>query len=278
MPSFTAFPNAGSVRAAAFLLLTATALALPAAAKPPKEVPPALKILERNGVQILNSFDAPGGLTGYAVRSSGQGTILYVTPDGEHVLAGTLLDAQGHNLTREHMAKYMPKPDLSKAWAKLEKADYVAVGADDPKRVVYVFTDPNCPYCHALWKATVPYYKEGLQVRYVPVAVLRDSSMGKAAAILGDEDPPAALRRNEKAFKDGGIEPVKDPHGKGTKGVNANTHLMQQLGIQGTPAIFYKDADGKVRSANGMPSLDRLARIYRLPKQDNGDPALSQFR
>ncbi|MFP4559849.1 MAG: thiol:disulfide interchange protein DsbG [Thiohalorhabdus sp.] len=275
LPRFFRLPRP---RAMTFLPLLAGMAALPAYAEPPEDLPPAVKAMEGQGLEVVNRFEAPGGLTGYAARAGGQEVILYATPDGEHVLAGTMLDAEGTNLTQQQMAKHMPGPDMGEAWADLEAANWVAEGAEEPERVAYVFTDPNCPYCNALWKANQPYYEEGLQVRYLPVAMLKESSLGKAAAILEDEDPAEAMRRHEESFADGGIEPMDSPEGPEARKVQANTQLMQELGVQGTPAVFYKTESGEVESVSGMPGLDRLAEIYRLPKQDTGDPSLSRFR
>ncbi|KPV39439.1 hypothetical protein AN478_09700 [Thiohalorhabdus denitrificans] len=278
MDTFSRFVRLPRPRALTFLSLLAGMAALPACAERPEDLPPAVKAMEGQGLEVVNRFEAPGGLTGYAARAGGQEVILYATPDGEHVLAGTMLDAQGNNLTRQQMAEHMPGPDMSDAWADLEAANWVAEGAEDPKRVAYVFTDPNCPYCNALWKANQPYYEEGLQVRYLPVAMLKESSLGKATAILSAEDPAEAMGRHERSFGEGGIDPVPAPEGPEARKVHANTQLMQELGVRGTPAVFYRTGSGGVKSVSGMPGLDRLAEIYRLPKQDTGDPSLSRFR
>jgi thiol:disulfide interchange protein DsbG len=257
-----------------FCLVQGTALAADDAG-----YPPAVQALADRGLTIENQFEAPGGLTGYAARTGGREVVFYATPDGEHVVVGTMLDAQGRNLSRDHLAEHMPEADLSSHWAKLEESDWVAVGAENPERVVYMFTDPNCPYCNAIWKATEPYYDDGLQVRHIMVGILRESSMAKAAAILGADDPAAALRQHEESYEsDGGIAPAEDISSEARQKLEANNQLMRAVGVNGTPAIFYKDADGKVKSANGMPSLDRLAKIYRFPKQDPGDASLDRFR
>ncbi len=224
--------------------------------------PPAVRALVDRGLEIVNEFEAPGGLTGYAARSGGRKAIFYATPDGRHVLLGTLLDADGKNLTTHHLADFMPERDYSEAWAKLERARWVAVGAEAPERVVYTFVDPNCPYCNKLWRATEPRFGDGLQVRYLLVAMLRPSSMAKSAAILQADDPTAAYRRHESRFGQGGIEPAETSEPEVKEAIRANTTLMQKLGISGTPAIVYRTGDGKVHVANGMPKAEKLAGIY----------------
>jgi thiol:disulfide interchange protein DsbG len=241
--------------------------------------PPAVQALTDRGLSIENQFEAPGGLTGYTARAGGREVVFYATPDGENVVIGTMVDSQGRNLTRNHLAEHMPEPDLSSHWAKLEEANWIAVGAEDPERVVYMFTDPNCPYCNSIWQATEPYYDDGLQVRHIMVGIIKQSSLPKAAAIMSADDPAAALRRHEESYEDdGGIAAADSISTEVRQQLQANTQLMREVGVNGTPAIFYKDADGKVKSANGMPSLDRLAQIYRFPKQDPGHASLERFR
>lgn len=224
--------------------------------------PPAVRALTERGLEIVAEFKAPGGLTGYAARQGSREMILYATPDGQHVLVGTLVDARARNLTRRHLAEHMPERDYSGAWDKLAKADWVAVGAEDPERIVYTFVDPNCSYCNRLWRATRPHLDDGLQVRYLLVGVLRSSSTAKAAAVLQADDPGQAYRRHERRFSKGGIEPADSPRPEVREKVRANGALMQELGVSGTPAIFYRGADGKVRAAHGMPGQEKLGAIY----------------
>jgi thiol:disulfide interchange protein DsbG len=83
-------------------------------------------------------------------------------------------------------------------------------------RVVDVFFDPNCPYCHKLYDDLQPWVgKQGLQLRWIPVAVLAPSSEGKAAAMLQSADRARALARNEddydenpRAGSGGGLVPA----------------------------------------------------------------------
>lgn len=248
------------------------------------EYPPAVQNLIDKGVKIARQFDTDAGLTGYVAKAGGRYVILYALPDGKHVLVGSLLDEKGKNLTTEEAKKYVPKPDLSAAWQKLEQSAWIAEGAKDPKTIIYEFTDPNCPFCHLFWLANQPYMKAGLQVRHIVVGFLTPSSKLKAAAILGADDPAAAYGENEKNYrsgvaedKAGGIEPAKSPKPEALAKVKANTALMQKLGVNGTPGIFYKDDAGKVQRITGLPKLSHLPGIYGLPEQAIADSRLKQY-
>ena len=169
-----------------------------------------------------------------------------------------------------------------KLFATLAKADAVHDGATEPTRVLYVFFDANCYYCHLTWKALQPYEKEGLQVRWVPVAYQKPSSLGRAAAIMQARDRAAALRANESRYDaaqfDGGIAPLHDVPAKLSAQIEANTELMQAFGAPGTPALVWKDRAGAIRVKAGVPRLSELPRITGLPPQSNEDPEVVRFR
>jgi thiol:disulfide interchange protein DsbG len=173
-------------------------------------------------------------------------------------------------------------PSHEALFARLEQADAVQEGAEDPRRVLYVFFDANCFYCHLTWKALQPYERVGLQVRWVPVAYQQPSSVGRAAAIMQARDRVAALRDNETRYDaakfDGGVAPVAQVPKSLVDQLQANTRLMNAFGAPGTPALAWRDAAGKVQFAVGVPRLSALPRITGLPAQANDDPELAEFR
>jgi len=96
-------------------------------------------------------------------------------------------------------AKTPLERELPALFAALEKADAVVEGSASPKRILYIFFDANCWYCHLTWKALQPYEKAGLQVRWVPVAYQKDSSTTKAAAIMQAKDRVGRCARTSSA-------------------------------------------------------------------------------
>jgi thiol:disulfide interchange protein DsbG len=167
-------------------------------------------------------------------------------------------------------------------FAQLAKADAVVEGPSGAAHAVYVFFDANCFYCHLTWKALQPYAAAGLQVRWVPVAYQKPSSVGRAAAIMQASDRVAALRENETRYDaatfDGGIAPRRDVAKKLAEQLQANTRLMRAFGAPGTPLLVWKSPGGDIRYKVGVPRLSELPAITGLPPQRNDDPALSEFR
>lgn len=233
-----------------------------AAAQPGSEVPAVLEGIRKHGFEVIGEFDAPGGLRGFAgVVGGQQPAAAYVTPDGKHVLVGSLFDAQGNDVASEALEKKVAGPMSGQIWSRLEGSAWVADGKADAPRVVYTFSDANCPYCHRFWEAARPWVDAGkVQLRHIMVGVIREDSPGKAAAILSAADPGAALLANEKAFGGEGIKPVAISAEVGRK-LEDNQRLMVEMGFQGTPGILFKDAEGHVQRRSGMPQGDDLERV-----------------
>ncbi len=142
------------VRSFSFFISTLSLLPTPWALA--EALPPAVQAIEARGAKVVGSFDAPGGLKGYAARYNGQGIALYLTPDGDHVVIGSLLDASGEDLTKAPLEKLVYEPLSTEMWQRLESSTWIADGAAEAPRVIYLFSDPNCPFCNMFWKQARP--------------------------------------------------------------------------------------------------------------------------
>jgi thiol:disulfide interchange protein DsbG len=247
-----------------------------------EDIPKQIQGITQSGAKIIKTFPAASQLKGWVISKDGRYTILFSTPDNQTLLAGDLIDEAGKNLTEQYAELYIPKPDLTPLYSALEHSTFITEGTQQsPKSVIYAFFDPNCPFCHFSWKAFQPYEAAGLQVRWIPVAYLMETSTAKAAAILQAKDRLAAFRENEQKYNlknhEGGIKPAK-PSTASMQQLQANSELMQKLGITGTPAIVWKDAQGKIQMKAGMPRLFELPAITGLPEQTITDPELARFR
>src|SRR5690554_4392619 len=68
-------------------------------------LPSPIQFLESKGAEIVGTFDAPGGLKGYAARFRGEPLGIYLTADGEHAIVGTLLNDKGEEVSRKHLER-----------------------------------------------------------------------------------------------------------------------------------------------------------------------------
>lgn len=227
-----------------------------------KDWPAPIKALEAQGVEVIGTFAAPGGLTGYAGMIEQQPLAIYLTADGKQAIIGNMIDAKGVNLSQEPLDRLASKPMTVKIWKQLEKSAWIADGSKNAPRVIYTFTDPNCPYCNKFWNDARPWVKAGkVQLRHVIVAIITDTSAGKAAALLSAKDPQVALTQHEQQHAGGGVKPLDQISATVHAQLDANQKLMQQLGAAATPTIFYKDASGNLQKIQGAPSAEMLTKI-----------------
>jgi thiol:disulfide interchange protein DsbG len=227
-----------------------------------KDWPAPIKALETQGVEVIGTFKAPGGLTGYAGVIEMQPLAIYLTADGKQAIVGSMIDAKGNNLSQKSLEKLVSKPMADRVWKQLEQSTWIGDGKTNAPRIVYTFTDPNCPYCNKFWNDARPWVTSGkVQLRHVMVAILGPTSPGKAAAILAAKDPQVALTQHEQQHATGGAKPLSQVPEKISAQLDANQKLMQQLGSSATPTIFYKDASGKLQKMQGAPSAEMLTKI-----------------
>jgi len=158
---------------------------------------------------------------------------------------------------------WIAPPDGSPAemMQHLDRAHWIASGRSSSTRVVYIFTDPNCPFCHDLWKALRTNRAPEVQIRYLLVAVINADSRGKSAAILESDDPAHALEMHERKFDSGGIASKRGSSSATNETLGMNQALMQSLHIYGTPGLVYLDEHGAVKVFAGMPDPEQLRRI-----------------
>lgn len=122
-------------------------------------------------------------------------------------------------------------------------------------RVVYVIFDPNCPYCHVVYQESQQHLKN-FQFRWIPVGILTQTSVGKAAALLAAKSPVDALRDNENHFvfargKLGGITPAQHVSDATQKELSDNLALLTSTGVAVVPKMLFRSRDGKVRVIEG---------------------------
>jgi thiol:disulfide interchange protein DsbG len=226
------------------------------------DLPAPIKALQAKGVDIVGSFAAPGGLLGYAGIVENRPLAMYVTSDRQHAVIGTLVDANGEDLGQASLDKLVSEPMTRKTWASLDGSSWIADGARNAPRIVYTFTDPNCPYCNKFWSDARPWVKSGkVQLRHVMVGILRPDSAGKAAALLSAKDPQRALLQHEQQHAKGGVAALTKIAPKTRAQLDANEKLMQELGFSATPTVLYKDGAGLLQTTQGAPAKDKLTEM-----------------
>lgn len=123
-------PRQATMLSLAFVLaMAATYATLGAAA--------ALSALKQQGLAIVGPFQSAAGTTAWAGYIGDRPVALYPTPDGRHVIAGTLLDAQGKDADHERLLKAVGHALTDALWNNLADSRWIADGstAAPPHRV-----------------------------------------------------------------------------------------------------------------------------------------------
>ena len=94
-------------------------------------LPPALKsAVDSNKLKVVKSFPGPSGMVGWVIEPPrAKPTIVFTTGDGQVLVTGVLLDAEGKNLNTSYADKHVPKPDYQALGAQLEKFKVIGDGA-----------------------------------------------------------------------------------------------------------------------------------------------------
>ena len=151
--------------------------------------------------------------------------------------------------------------------ADIQQATWIRDGKS--AHVIYVFFDPNCPYCHKVYEMLRPQVQRGeVELRWVVVGKLMATSIGKAAAMLEAKDPTEAFYRNERGFSQetgsfGGIEEEPAPREETLRRLNANLALLNRSGFDAVPALLFRTRDGKADFIRGAPPAAFLEKLVK---------------
>lgn len=242
--------------------------------------------LSRHMVQVQSHFDAPGGLRGFIVQPLGKkrGSIIYTDASGEYLFSGAIINAKGENITQQETSTYIDSKLIDPMYQDLSGLSYFTQGQDAAPHKIYIVFDPNCSICHMVYSVVQPMIASGnLQVRWVPVGIMQQSSVGKSAAILmgkTDADRVALLKQDEDSFdmktESGGIPELKrDPAPAAPASGQApavplapvvpdpavihafdlvakNNQYFSDYGFNGTPVFFLKYKTGEKKFFPGF--------------------------
>ena len=193
---------------------------------------------EQQDIKIIKKIDAPGGAPAWLGQYQDMGVTLFLTPYGKHVVSGEM-------------------------WKKLNAAYPLKEGAESAPRKVFVFADPFCPYCKQFWAEAQPWVKAGkVQLNTLLVAFLNPNSGRNASAILNAKDPVSAWKEYELS----GGKKLPKPEGAASREtveiLQNHQTLMDSLGANATPAIYYLNEQNELQQVVGMPDAKQLEAMF----------------
>lgn len=140
-----------------------------------------------------------------------------------------------------------------------------AVGTPMSTRTVYVFFDPQCPHCTALWEAAKP-LKSQARFVWIPVGLLNATSTAQGATLLAAADPVAAMNEHEASMLSGGGGIGAGANTDAQKAfVASNTALLNRFGFASIPSIVGTHAQtGELVTREGAMPTAALAAFLGL--------------
>ncbi|WP_186057991.1 thiol:disulfide interchange protein DsbG [Burkholderia gladioli] len=238
------------------------------------------------GAQVSRRFEVTPGLMGNIVTVGRfSNFVVYTLENNRDVwITGKVEDETGRDLAGKFIRRYAPHVDLTEFKKNLEDANAVAEGGKEIEngKVVYIFMDPNCVFCHLLWKALRHYEAAGAAIKWIPIGILRKNSENMAAQLLESVDGRAALSQLENNFsmasESGGLSGNYAVSDSARKKISSNLGVFRAIGFSGTPAIVYQDDKGMLTGVQGMPKLSDLPGIVKIREISSSDPELANFR
>lgn len=224
-----------------------------------EELPAPVKAIEKQGITIIKPFEAPGGVKGWLGKYQDMGVTIYLTPDGKHAISGYMYDDKGTNLSEKVIQKEIYAPAGRELWQRMEKAQWLLEGDKAAPRVIYVFADPFCPYCKQFWQQAQPWVKAGkVQLRTLLVGVIKPESKATAAAILAAKDPAKVWHEYESSGGKLSLDVPSSPSTEHLKTLKDHEDIMDALGANATPAIYYMNSDNELQQVTGLPEKEQL--------------------
>ncbi|WP_232365098.1 hypothetical protein [Salinimonas marina] len=74
------------------------------------ELPKPLQFIEKQGGEVVDSYAAPAGVTGYIVDFRGNALTVYLSEDKQYLFTGKMLDAAGRDMGKEKLDEYIRGP------------------------------------------------------------------------------------------------------------------------------------------------------------------------
>ena len=195
----------------------------------------------------------PAEILGYYAVHLPDGSIIYMNAKAEHFFYGELFLIDGTTLV--NATKRALSEDRMRILGDLDDSGGLVFSPspDEVKATISVFTDIDCGYCRKLHREVPELNRLGISVRYLayPRAGIGSVSYDKAVSAWCAPNPNNALTR-AKAGEE--IEQLTCANP-----VAAHFALGDQLGVSGTPAIFFEDG----RLQPGYIPAKEMARLLR---------------
>ena len=176
--------------------------------------------------------------------------VAYVDGQGRYFLFGHLYDMKSQRDLTAERTEARAKIDF----ATLPLKDAIKTVRGNGRRVLAVFSDPDCPYCKALEAELDGLTDATIYTFLFPLDQLHPEARDRAVAIWCADDPAKAWAA---LMRDGTLPSLRDCPNP----VERNVALGTSVGVNGTPTLFSGDGRmkaGAVKTAELIAWLDRI--------------------
>ncbi len=244
-------PPAAAGTAAPAPAAAAPAAAAPAAVAPPTPViAPQYAELARRLSKALPEYAieriSPSGVEGIVEVLMEGNHIVYSDPSGKHLFNGHLFDLDTHEDLTERRLESLTRIDVK----QLPLADAFDVVRGDGKRQLYLFEDPDCPYCKKFEEQLPKVNNVTFHVFLYPLVSIHPHAYEHALGVWCAKD-------RQKAWSDKMLKGIDPPTAKCANPIDRNLALGEKLHIDGTPTIVF--SDGRMRA--GTLSAEELEHL-----------------
>jgi thiol:disulfide interchange protein DsbC len=227
-----------------FVVLLSLSSALAYAAPDPGMMAKLQSLYPKTKFSQVNSTVIPG-VTEVVMGKN----IAYVEDSGRYFLFGRLYDMQGQqDMTQARLEEVQPPQERIDA-SKIDTSLAVKIVHGNGERALYVFSDPECPYCKQLEKQLTGLNNVSIYVFMMPLESIHPKSRALATSIWCSKD-------KAKAWADVVNEGKDIPVAKCDTSIDAVLQLANGLGINGTPTLLTPDGR-KLVGARDPATLDK---------------------
>jgi thiol:disulfide interchange protein DsbC len=238
-----------------------TAAATPAPAAPPAAasadqhiaatIAPQYAELARKLTKALPEYPivsiSPSGVDGILEVLMEDNRMVYIDASGKHLFNGHLFDLEAHEDLTERRIEALTRIDVK----QLPLADAFDIVHGDGKRQLYLFEDPDCPYCKKFEEQLAKVNNVTLHIFLFPLTTIHPHAYEHALGVWCAKD-------RQKTWTDKMIKGIDPPTvAKCANPIDRNLALGEKIHIDGTPTIVF--ADGRVRA--GTMSAEDLEHL-----------------
>jgi thiol:disulfide interchange protein DsbC len=177
----------------------------------------------------------PSGVEGIVEVLAGGHRIFYSDLAGQHIFNGHLFALDTHEDLTESRLAALTRVDVK----MLPLTDAFDVVHGSGKRAIYIFEDPDCPYCKQFEEQLPKVDDVTLHIFLYPLTSVHPHAYQHALGIWCAKD-------RQRAWLDKMLKGVDPPVAKCANPIDRNIALGDKLHIDGTPTLVF--ADGRTHA------------------------------